>query len=195
MNPILREPEMLETVAYGNRPIRVGDVIFFTSPETDRPVVHRIVLMTTAGIRTRGDNNSGKDKFVLHPRDIEGRIVAAWRGHKRREIAGGWRGWLTGHWCHWRRIIDRRVSPLLHPLYHLVSRQGIIARLLPARFAPRVVVFQTSGQEQFRLLMGRHVIGQYNARLRQWQIQRPFRLFVDKRLLSTPKDKDRAGIE
>jgi hypothetical protein len=195
MNPTLREPEMMEIVPYGNRPVRVGDVVFFASPEADRPVVHRIVLVTPAGIRTRGDNNSERDKFVLQPKDIEGRVVAAWRGQKRREIAGGWRGWLTGHWCGWQRIIDRKVSSLLRPFYHLLSHQTMFVRLLPAQFAPRVVVFQSSGQEQFRLLIGDRVIGRYDTRSRQWQIKRPFRLFVDKRLLSTLEDKDRAGIE
>jgi len=183
MNPTLREPEMVEILPYGSRPIQVGDVIFFTSPEADRPVVHRIVSVTATGIRTRGDNNPQEDNFVLQPGDIEGQVVAAWRGQKRREIVGGWRGRLASRWLRWRHIIDRKVSPLLHSVYHAMARQGIFIRLLPARFRPRVVAFQTSSQDRLQLLMGRHVIGRYDGRLKQWQIQRPFRLFVNEKVL------------
>jgi signal peptidase I len=183
MNPTLREPEMMEIVPCGGRPLRAGDVVFFLPPGSDRPVVHRVGRVTTAGISTRGDNNVLEDPILLRSEDIRGRVVAAWRGRKRREIAGGFRGRWNGRWLRLRRLMDRGVSPLLHPLYRSLSLRGGVARCLPVSFRPRVVVFRDQGKDRFRLLLGERVIGRYEEQERQWQIQRPFRLLVDERTL------------
>jgi len=194
MDPTLREPEMMEIVPYDNRPALVGDVVFFLPPQNDQPVVHRVARVTPAGISTLGDNNIREDTLLLQPKDIKGQVVAAWRGQKRRRIAGGLQGRLTGRWLRWRRIPGKGVSRLLRPLYYALSRCGLIARLLPAPLRPRVAVFQTRGQDQFRLLLGQHIIGRYDDRKRQWQIQRPFRLFVDERVLQRQQDENRTGL-
>jgi len=194
MNPTLREPAMMEIVPYDDRPLRVGDVVFFLPPQNDQPVVHRVARVTPAGVSTLGDNNTQEDTFLLQPKDIKGQVVAVWRGQKRREIAGGSQGQLTSRWLRWRRLPGNRVSHLLHPLYYALSRCGLIARLLPAPFRPRVVVFQTQGQDQFRLLLGRHIIGRYDDQKRQLQIQRPFRLFVDERALQRQRDENRTAL-
>src|ERR1035437_1916387 len=89
MNPTLREPEIVEVMPYDGRPLRVGDVAFFLPPEADQPVVHRIVRVTPAGISTLGDNNTREDAYILQPKSVKGRVVAAWRGQKQRKIAGG----------------------------------------------------------------------------------------------------------
>jgi hypothetical protein len=191
MNPTLREPEMMEIAPYGNRPLQVGDVVFFLPPQHDQPVVHRLTGVTPAGMTTHGDNNSQEDTFLLQPKDIKGQVVAVWRGQKRQKIAGGLQGRLTSRWLRWRRIPGNGVSHLLHPLYLILSRCGLIAKLLPAPLRPRVVVFQAQGQDQFRLLMGRHVIGRFDRQKRQWQIRRPFRLCVDERVLQRQRDEGR----
>jgi hypothetical protein len=183
MNPTLREPEMMEIVPCGGRSLRAGDVVFFLPPGSDRPVVHRVARVTAAGISTRGDNNALEDHVLLRLEDIQGRVVAAWRGRKRREIAGGFRGRWNGRWLRLRRLMDREVSPLLHPLYRSLSLRGRVARCLPASFRPRVVVFRDQGKDRFRLLLGERVIGRYEEQERQWRIQRPFRLLVDERTL------------
>ncbi|TFG61295.1 MAG: hypothetical protein E4H29_00480 [Deltaproteobacteria bacterium] len=184
MNPTLREPEVMEIVPCGVTPLRVGDVVFFQSPGgTACAVVHRIVRVTPEGIATRGDNNAREDAILLRPEDIQGWVVAAWRGRKRREIAGGFRGRWTGHWFHCRRLLDRGLSPLLHPLYRGLSRRGGLTRWLPPSIRPRVVVFRDNGEDRFRLLLGERVIGRYEERERRWRIRRPFRLLVDERTL------------
>jgi hypothetical protein len=195
MNPTLRAPEIMEIMPYaGSTPLRVGDVAFFLSPKAHLPVVHRIVRVTPAGISTLGDNNTREDTFLLQPKDIKGQVVAAWRGQKRRKIAGGLQGRLTSRWRRWRRVLDCGISPLLHPLYHALSHCGLIARLLPTPFRPRVVVFQTQGRDQFQLLLRHRIIGRYDDLKRQWQIQRPFHLFVDERALPGRQDKDRINL-
>lgn len=184
MNPTLREPAIMEIVPYDRTPVRVGDVVLFLLPGRDNTVVHRVVRVTRVGITTRGDNNAYEDSVRLHPQDIYGRVVAAWCGRKRRRIVGKALGRMISRWLRWRRTLDLGVSLLLHPLYRALSRWGGIARLLPASRRPRVVVFRVQGQAQCWLLLGRQVIGRYDDRQRRWQIQRPFRLLVEERILS-----------
>lgn len=191
MNPTLLEPEVMEIVPYNKRPFRVGDVAFFLSPETNQLIVHRIIRIAPAGISTLGDNNTQKDFFFLQPENIKGRVVAAWRGQKRRKINGGLQGRLISYWLHWRRFLDRGVSPLLHPLYQVISRWQLFVWLLPARLRPRVVVFRVRGRDRFQLLMGKRIIGRYDDQKQQWQIQRPFKLFVNARLLLRQQDEVR----
>jgi SynChlorMet cassette protein ScmC len=190
MNPTLREPEIMEIVPYGSRPLRVGDVAFFLPVGADQPVVHRIRRVTPAGISTLGDNNAREDALLLQPKNIKGRVVAAWRGQKRRKIAGGLPGRLASRWLGWRRVLDRGASPLLHPLYRALSHRGLIARVLPAPFRPRVVVFHAQGRDQFQLLLGQRIIGRYDERGHQWRIRRPFHLLVDGGALPGQQDRD-----
>lgn len=183
MNPTLRDPALLEIEPYGNRPVRVGDVVFFLSPEADQPIVHRVIRMTPAGISTLGDNNTREDAFLLQPENIQGQVVAAWRGQHRRRIAGGLRGRVASRGLRWGLGLCRSASPVLQPLYHALSRRGWVARCLPTPFRPRVVVFRAQGRDQYQLLLGRRVIGRYDNSRHQWQIQRPFHLLVDGRSL------------
>ncbi len=192
MNPTLLEPEMMEIRPYDSIPHRIGDVAFFHAPGSHQPVVHRIVQITPAGISTLGDNNSHKDPYLLQPSHIRGQVVAAWRGQKRRTIAGGLHGRLFSYWARCRLTVDRTVSPLLHPLYQALSHKTVLARFLPAPLRPRIVVFRFQGRDQHQLLLGKRIIGRYDAVKQQWQIQRPFHLVFDGRAILKQQDKDQS---
>ncbi len=179
MNPTLCTLDLLEVVPYSDRRIKVGDVIIFIPPERVRPVVHRVVGITPEGIRTRGDNNNNDDAQLLQPADIAGRVVAAQRGQKRRKVFGGRFGRVVARLTRWRCVFDRGISRLLHPIYRLFTRLSIFRHLLPTRLRPRVVISQTRDRNCLRLLMGKRVVGYYDACQDQWRIRRPFRLFVD----------------
>jgi len=174
MNPTLVEPEMLEIQPYANRAPRIGDVIYFHAPDA-RDIVHRVVAILPAGIRTRGDNNPRDDSWLVEPSAIVGRVVAAHRGNAQRKIFGG-RAGIAQHYflCAWRRV-NARVSRKLHAPYRAFARSGVLRTLIPGRWRPRVVTFQATRL----LMMGSRVIGRYDAKRRGWHIQRPFRLFVD----------------
>lgn len=191
MHPTLCEPEIMEVMPYERRRLRVGDVAFFLPPESVQPVVHRIVRVTPTGISTLGDNNTHEDEFVLQPENIKGRVVAAWRGQKRRKIVGGLHGQLTGRWLRGLHVLFRGASPVLHPLYRALFHWGLIARMMPVRFQPKVVVFRVQGQDQFQLMLGRRIIGRYDDGKQQWQIRRPYHLFVDGRALPRRQDRER----
>ena len=72
---------------------------------------------------------------------------------------------------------------MMRPLYRVLSSTGGLARLLPASFGPRVVVFRENGKDRFRLLMGRRVIGRFEEKENLWRIRSPYRLMVDVRTL------------
>jgi hypothetical protein len=180
MNPILCGLDLLEIMPYGERAIQVGDVIVFRPPEEDQHIVHRVVSITSEGIRTRGDNSTNNDPWLLQPKNIIGRVVVAWRDQKRFWVSGGWAGWSVVHLIRWSHILVRRfLFPLLRPIYRSLLRLGIVHRLWPNRLSPRVVLFRTNGRNYPRLLLGNRVVGWYNVRQCQWHIKHPFRLFVN----------------
>ena len=184
MNPTLRESHLLEIQPYKKQKIRIGDVIFFLPPEGDKLFVHRIIDISPGGIRTRGDNNPQPDACLLTPADIIGKVIAAWHGQTRRKITGGVAGLLLVSLIRSLRMVERKVSSLLRPTYYFFSNTGIIPYILSPVLKPRVVVFQTQSSQNVQLLLGSCIIGQYNSLREQWNIQRPFHLFVDERKLS-----------
>jgi signal peptidase I len=183
MNPTMCELDLLEIETYGSRPVEPGDVILFLTPDEGLPVVHRVMVVTPNSIRTRGDNSSSDDPWLLSRDQISGRVVAAWRGKKRRSIAGGRVGWLHGRATHHLRTLDRGVSRRLHPFYQSRGLSGFLRRLLPSRFSPRVVLFPAKSERQVKVLIGNRVVGRYDSTRQRWIIRRPFRLFMDEKTL------------
>ncbi len=179
MRPTLRESAVVEVAPYCNRPVRRGDVIVFTPHGETHAAVHRVVRVMKEGIRTRGDNNRRDDARLVRPEDVAGRVVAVWRGRRRKRVAGGWIGCLIRRSCRPRRILNRILTGLLHAPYRALARLGLVRRFLPKAMAPRAAVYKIDGRDQLRLLFGGRVVGRYDARRREWIIQRPFRLFVD----------------
>lgn len=183
MNPTLAEPDLLEVRPYGEQAVCVGDIIYFQSPENERPIIHRVVRVTSQGIRTRGDNNPQNDPYLVQPADIIGKVVAAQRGERKRQIAGRWQGRFFVRGIKLERAVNRLSTRLGHSTYYWLARSGIFRRLLPAAMKPRVVCFQGRHQTFLKLLIAERLIGQYDHRHERWIIQRPFRLFVEEQTL------------
>jgi signal peptidase I len=169
---------------YRKRMIHAGDVILFRPPEGDDLIVHRVVTVTPRGIRTRGDNNRRLDPWFLQPAEIIGQVVAAWRGQTRRKISGGFSGQLKRALTRQMRVLVRRIASFLRPIYQTLVHAGIMSRLMPSCFKPRMVIFRTHGHNQIRLLLGKQMIGHYDIRFQQWRIRPPFHLFVDRSVLN-----------
>ena len=191
MHPTLIEPELLEVAPYHGRPVRRGDVVYFRPPEEQQELVHRVIAAIQPGtpqssVHTRGDNSPAADPYRLQPDDIIGRVVVAQRGDRRRPIAGGLRGVLVGTAARLWRTINLGISRFLRGAYYTLARVGPQRRLLPSNLRPRVFVFQARQNPFFKLMMGGRVVGQYDGKLRQWRIRRPFRLFVDEAALPAP---------
>jgi hypothetical protein len=183
MNPTLHESDLLEIVSYGGGAARLGDVVALAPPDVDHLVVHRVVRVMPEGVCTRGDSNAGEDGWCLMPERVIGRVVAAWRGRRRRRILGGRAGWLWGHALRVRRTLGRVVLALLRPVYHGLARSGIVCRLVPGSLKPYVVVFRAGERQRLRLLLGRRIVGEYVPGWCKWRFRRPFRLLVDEAVL------------
>ena len=181
MNPTLCTSDLLEIEAYGDRPIRLGDVIFFMPPDGDRPAVHRVAGVTPEGIRTKGDNNSRIDPWFIHPEDVIGQVVWAARGKRRRPIYGGRVGQLWSFGIGGFTALARGLSFC----YHHLAQSGLLRRLVPLHKRMRIVALRRKDGRAFKLLLGNWMIGNYQSGMNYWQIRRPFRLFVD--VKSLPK--------
>jgi hypothetical protein len=184
MLPTLRAGDALWVVSYDGTRIRRGDVVVFcpplgAEPEVGPHVVHRVVAVEAPGVRTRGDNNRGPDPWVLRVDDILGRVVAVRRGSRWVRVQGGLWGAAWARALAVLRALDRAASHALHPAYHRLAQAGVFSTLLPDCLRPRVLSFERPGGAEKLLVLGRRVIGRRPPAVGQWQIQRPFRLFVD----------------
>lgn len=175
MNPTLCELDLLEIEPYGNRSVRVGDVICFVPPDWNRPAVHRVVSVTSEGIRTRGDNNNLIDSWVIVPEDVIGQVVRATRGNWRRPIFGGIAGRL---WAVEIKVV-KVLMKFPSRFYHLLARSGVVRYLLPLHKRMHIITINQPTGEELQLLLGRWLVGRCKPGMEHWWIQRPFRLFID----------------
>lgn len=192
MNPTLRAGDSLRVIPYEDSEIRIGDVVVFCPPGCDHNVTHRVISVASEGIRTRGDNSNNVDSWVLTPDHILGRVIYAQRGNRRLRIYGGPTGRLSVvaaktirkiKSVRAVRIIKSGISSLLHPPYHWLAQSGVFRQWLPARVEIQVLSFSRPAGTELQLLMGWRVIGRRLPGKGQWQIRRPFRLFVDEAAL------------
>ena len=192
MNPLFKSGDRLKIISHHQDKIRVGDVVVFDSPEDEAKVVHRVVSVSSNGIKTRGDNCDQVDPWVLSPDHIVGRVVSAQRGKRRRRVFGGVVGQLFGVAIRAIHAIDARISSRLRPAYNRLALTGIFSRWLPSRMRPRVISFNRAEGLELQLVMGRRVIGRRLEGKSGWNIRRPFRLFVDEE--SLPENPGKASV-
>jgi hypothetical protein len=179
MNPILKAGDILEIASYKGQEIRPGDVIVFIPPGGDSKVIHRVAVMDSQGIRTRGDNCTDVDPWILNPEHVLGRVLCARRRNKRLRVFGGIVGRLFATVIRGIHSIDSSVSKFLRPSYKRLAGAGLCRHLLPRSMEPRVISFNRRAGTELQLVIGQRVIGRWPPGESGWHIRRPFRLFVD----------------
>ena len=179
MNPTLKAGDGLSVVPYGNGRIQIGDVVVFREPEGKNNIVHRVVAVESQGVRTKGDNNINIDPWILLPDDIIGRVVSAQRKSKSLTIRGGSWGRIFAPLLWIIKQFNLSVSRILHPAYHMLAESGIFTKFNSFLPKTRILSFNRHEGIEYQLLMGNRVIGRRLPGKDQWQIVRPFRLFVD----------------
>ncbi len=184
MNPLLLAGDGLYIVPYNGRTIRAGDVIVFIPLGGDTKIVHRVVSVDSRGIRTRGDNANHADPWVLAPDHILGRVTYIQRKNRRRRILGGQMGRIVAFSFRCIHLLDAMISSLLHPAYQRLSRSVYLRKKLHGVFKPKVFSFRRPEGMELQLVVGHWLIGRCLPGRREWEIRRPFRLFVDEELLS-----------
>lgn len=191
MNPILKSGDRLVIIPYGDRRIRRGDVIICNSPDDGSKVIHRIISRDSGKIKTRGDNSTRADSWVLSPDQIIGRVAYACRGKGRRSIWGGKMGRLVAATIRTLCLIDSILSFSFRPVYHQLAKRGRLRKLLPAHLRARVILLNRHSGRELQLLMGRRVIGRWLPEHKAWYIRRPFRFLVDEAAL--PKNNSQSS--
>lgn len=183
MYPMLKTGDGLEVIPYKDNPMSIGDVVVFCHPEKKYQIVHRVLAITSKGIRTRGDNNISPDPLLIHPKDIIGQAVSAIR-KKKKTIHGGKKGRILALAFRFRKKTLQTTSKLLHIPYHSLSRSGFSKRFVPLLPRMRILTFLRPGGNELQLFLGKKMIGRCMPGNNHWQIMRPFRLFVDETYLN-----------
>lgn len=183
MYPTLRTGDALRVVRYAYYKIRIGDVAVLRLSEHKDYVVHRVVSVHPGIIRTKGDNNTSIDPWVLRPGDIIGRVVSVRRKDRTINIHGGSSGRVFASGLRAIRQINPTILGMGRPIYHWLARCHAVRNLLVGQGRAKVLCFKRRNGIEMQLLMHGRVIGRRPSGESQWEIQPPFRLFVDERWL------------
>jgi hypothetical protein len=188
MYPLLREGDLLTLVHLAPDNVRRGDVVLIAFDD-NRDIIHRVVDISAAGIRTRGDNRGQDDPWLLNPQQIRGVVTGLRRGPLERRVARGRQGLRTARLYYMRHAVLRTLLPLLHPAYHALAGAGWLRVIVPRHWRPRVTAFRSAEGLVYRLITGKRVVGWYNPDTRSWDIERPYRLLADPAALSIPEEE------
>jgi signal peptidase len=179
MNPTLKTGDRLHITPYDGQTIQRGDVVVFIPPAGDSKIIHRVVVIDSRGIRTRGDNCTDVDPWILNPEQILGRVVRARRRNKRLRVFGGPIGSLFAGVIRAIHSIESRVFEVLRPSDKRLASVSLFKHLLTGSMEPRVISFSRPTGIELQLFIGQWLIGRWLPGRSRWHIRRPFRLFVD----------------
>jgi len=180
MRPTFRHLDRLQIKPYRQNDARVGDVVVFTRSAQQERIVHRVISITPAGLRTQGDNLDRPDPYVVTDKELQGRVVSVRRGSKYINVQGGTFGYIIASLCRIRKSVIHNV--LYRPirfLFDRINRSGMIYRLIPLQQLTRVLVLPKKEGTELKLLLGRHPIGWLQSGADDWIIRPSFRLFID----------------
>lgn len=188
MNPLFWAGDRLVVVPYGEKPIRRGDVVVYPHPYEPRQIVHRVIAITPGGIRTRGDNNSHVDTYVIARESIVGYVASVRRGNKARAVSGGKMGLVFHRIFLLRRLLHTWAFTYLHPFYHRVADTGWFYGWHRPFITLKLVRFKHARGEELQLLAGRRIIARRTPGSDEWMIRFPFEFFLDKKTLPAGKN-------
>jgi signal peptidase I len=197
MYPTLRDFDIVEISPYGKNDVQPGDIVVFPSPQCPgKQIIHRVISIEKDSIRTQGDNCQVADGWILTKNDILGYIVQVKRRGREYRLSGGFSGKLFYRYVrisnsfrfYWIRI-------LMIP-YHMVASSCIIARFTTRLFTCSMIEYQGTSRWEIQLHLGRRVIGRLREDTTGWNIQPPFRIFIDETKLPSlvrekPQKKDK----
>jgi hypothetical protein len=175
MHPTFRPGDLLGVEPCRWEDLRPGEVVVFRDPRGGHQVVHRVVAVLPRGLQTQGDNCPEPDEVLIPPSLVVGRVVACERRGQLLPVASEpSRPHVPPRvWEKLARVLGR----FLQPLY--LRWAGRFAGLLPLR----LMCFPRPEGPEWQLWWGKMLVGRLGPRGREWDIRRPFRLFVDERRL------------
>ncbi|TLU83385.1 MAG: signal peptidase I [Chlorobium sp.] len=182
MLPLFRVPDRLLVETNASQHLKEGDVIVFLN-NSGTHVVHRIVGLVSEGYITQGDNSSYPDDISVTPEMVIGKVVSACRVKRKRKVYGGIRGMVLHRTMHIRKNFWIWLSRFFGWPYRLLSANGLIHSLLPERLKPRVYSFNKGGGVEYQIHFGSRIIGRLRPGMDEWQIIRPYKLFIDPEII------------
>jgi len=190
MRPTLQPGDLLSVEAECPDLI-IGDIIVFRDGE-GQTIVHRIVAMDTAGVKTRGDNNSEPDAGTVDREQLLGRVTTVVRDKRLITIKGGFLSSRTYRLAllalkHSEWFLVRR----LHPLYRGMAQFSWPQKVFGVLLKPRFLHFNKPEGAEIQMLIGRSIIGRYRQTEHVWHIRRPYRLLIDETMLPRLPDKEK----
>ena len=189
MSPTFHHLDKLQIKPCRLNDVRVGDVVVFTRAAQQERIVHRVINITPAGLRTQGDNLDRPDPYVVTDKDLQGRVVSMRRGSKHINVQGGTFGYiLASIYRIWKSVIHNVLYLPIRFLFNRINRSRMIYRLIPLQRLTRVLVLPKKEGTELKLLLGRHPIGWLQSGADDWIIRQLFRLFIDVSYLPDAND-------
>ena len=163
--------------------IETGDVITYTPPGEKFYVVHRVVEIKNTGthgevqvtIQTQGDNNDERDPYKLKFSDIEGKVTEIKRGRESLPVKNGRDGICSFNYYHKKKRRHLLLAFIFRPLYNIIAATGWFSGL----YKIESVTFNRPEGSEFQLLHNGRSIGQRKVGSEIWEINFPYRLFVN----------------
>lgn len=183
MNPTFKAGDQLWIEPYVTRKVAVGDVIVFRPEGEEHFVTHRVIGVDDQVLVTKGDNNFRVDSYRIRSGDITGCVVSVRRKENTLKVRNGLEGICYAHVRWTIKSFNHSVSRVLHPLYRTLAESGVFRISFLQLPKPTIIRFIKPDGVELQLFFGRYFIGRRRPGAKEWQIKRPFRLFIDTTLL------------
>jgi signal peptidase I len=184
MFPTIKNGDALITKdIHSKAELQVGDIVIYPAPETMLNIVHRIIKKTDKHIITRGDNNNHPDKYPINYTDITGIVTGIKRGSKIIKISGGSQGILR----HRMMLLRKYTMPYLLFLPQLTVTCITSLRLLYFLhhfMTIKIIRIERNNKTTELMHYKNRVIGKRSASNEPWQIDFPYKLFINQEKLS-----------
>lgn len=165
--------------------IKIGDVITYSHPSGKYDVVHRVVDIIDGKFKTQGDNNDQPDPYLLTFIDIVGKVIAVKRHNRKIDISGSSEGLRYFYALRKKKKIRTALTAVFRPLYYMLAKTGWFYGLFPFQ----VVKFKRADDFDYQLLYNGYCLGRKKPGADCWEIQFPYRLFVNEEKLPEINDK------
>lgn len=183
MFPIFRKDDLLVVNKVSCDQIQKGDCVLFRNFSDPPFAVHRVVA-NSPEIKTRGDGQGAEAEELVLSSNLIGRVKARIRNGRYSKVHGGTKGMLISRASWLARVLEpsgagkgAKVGRFIQCLLSFVSR--------PCLQQIKIVSFlSASGEKNYKLMLGRAVLGKYNKDTRTWLLHWPYCLIFDTSLLA-----------
>lgn len=174
-----------------DRIIKKGDVVAFFEPSgREVIIVHRVIQVYQDSIRTRGDNNSSPDPYVVPLSVVLGVVCYQNRAGILYPVQGGMRGIITTCIHPIRKKVFTRLETIIRPVYLHVAKTGLLVGLIKHC----IIISENSssspdGKQIRQLFWKGFLVGYKREDQQEWYVRPPFRLCIDPEIVSVSPAK------